>query len=640
MMMAGITATSALTSLAAVSMFFLSMGNNHNNALFVSSFTPSITSASTSSVLSDYYNLKQSRFNYSSSITRRRSTTADNTNDISNKRQHPKDSYDVCIVGSGIGGLSCAAMLSLYGYSVAVFESHTHPGGCGHGFVVKSRSSDANSGNGDDQGNQYYRFDTGPSFFSGLNSDYPAKLSNPLRMVLDAIDEKVECIPYTTFGLKFPEGDFIHSTSFGKEIDGTGGGNHNNVIQNLAGKSGVQQWKALMKKMEPLANAVDALPTIALRGDVGVALTTSSFLPNFAKTNPLENLKLTKPFSTIIDNAGVENKFIKQWLDLLCFCLSGLPADGTITAEMAMMMGEFYDADAVMDCPKGGAKSIIDALVRGIEKNGGSVYVNSHVDKINIENGCATGITLRKNKRMVTAKKAVISNISVWDLFKSNILDNNQFPARFVEERLDTPVGKSFMHLHVGFKATKEELEQLQAHYMYIDDWSRGVDAEDNAVLLSIPSVHDETLAPPGHAVLHIYTPATETYDRWMNVDRKSDEYKQLKEERSEYLWAVLEKIIPDIRDRSTHVQVGTPLTHERFLRRYKGSYGPAIKAGEGSFPFPGTPIKNLLLCGDSCFPGIGVPAVAGSGLIAANSVSLDSLKPQLKVLDELKRRS
>ena len=49
-----------------------------------------------------------------------------------------------------------------------------------------------------------------------------------------------------------------------------------------------------------------------------------------------------------------------------------------------------------------------------------------------------------------------------------------------------------------------------------------------------------------------------------------------------------------------------TPLTHQRFLNRYRGSYGPAIRAGEASFPFPGTPVKGLLSCGDSCFPGIG----------------------------------
>lgn len=528
--------------------------------------------------------------------------------------QSPKDSYDVCVVGSGIGGLSCAAMLSLYGYSVAVFESHYAAGGAAHGYSING-----------------YHFDTGPSFFSGLNPNIPPKLSNPLRTVLDAIGEEVECIPYKTFGLKFPEGDFIHTTKFGLR-----GG----VLDQVSGSQAIQEWDTMMNKMKPLASAVDAMPTAALRADVGVAITTAQFLPNFASLNPLENLKLTKPFSFILDNANVKDKFARNWLDLLCFCLSGLPADGTITAEMAMMMGEFYDPDAIMDCPKGGAKSIVDALVRGIEKRGGKIFLNQPVDKINIEDGRAKGIVLKKKGKVVKAKKAVVSNLSVWDLFKSGIVDNDAFPAKYVQEKKATPIGKSFMHLHLGFKATRKELEQLEAHYMYMDSWERGIEAEDNAVLVSIPSVHDDSLAPTDEAVLHAYTPATENYERWAHIkNRKSEEYELLKEERSQYLWKVLETIIPDIRQRATHVQVGTPLTHERFLNRYKGSYGPAIKAGEGSFPFPGTPVKGLLLTGDSCFPGIGVPAVAGSGLLTANSVSFDSIKPQLKVLENLRQK-
>jgi phytoene dehydrogenase-like protein len=63
------------------------------------------------------------------------------------------------------------------------------------------------------------------------------------------------------------------------------------------------------------------------------------------------------------------------------------------------------------------------------------------------------------------------------------------------------------MHLHVGFRMSKGELQTLQAHYMHMEDWGRGVQDEDNAVLVSIPSVHDDTLAPEGYAVLHIYTP-------------------------------------------------------------------------------------------------------------------------------------
>lgn len=529
----------------------------------------------------------------------------------------PSSEYDVVIVGSGIGGLSCAAMLAKYGYSVCVFESHYAPGGCAHGYKMR----DPKIGE--------FCFDTGPSFFSGLNPSYPAKSSNPLRTVLDVIEETVECIPYTSFGLKFPEGDFIHTTQFGKE-----GG----VLSQVGGDEATKDWSRLMKNMEPLAKAVDALPTAALRADIGTVLTAGPFLKNFATLNPLENLKLTTPFQSILDSSGIQKGFTKNWLDLLCFCLSGLPADGTITAEMAMMMGEFYEDGAVMDCPKGGAKAIVDALVRGVEKNGGSVFTNSHVNKIIVEEGEAVGVKLRKGDRVVKANKAVVSNLSVWDLFGNGILDKGAVDDSIIKEKMATPLGKSFMHLHIGFEMSREDLEKLEAHYMCINDWSRGVEAEDNAVLLSIPSVHDDSLAPDGYGVLHIYTPATEDFSCWEGLDRKSSEYKELKEERSQYLWTVLEKIIPDIRQRSKIVQVGTPLTHKRFLNRHQGSYGPAIKAGEASFPFPGTPIKRLLACGDSCFPGIGVPAVAGSGLLTANSVSFDSIGPQMEVLRTLQK--
>mmetsp|Transcript_9594 Transcript_9594/g.14496 ORF Transcript_9594/g.14496 Transcript_9594/m.14496 type:complete len:594 (+) Transcript_9594:108-1889(+) len=533
-----------------------------------------------------------------------------------------EDSYDVLIVGSGIGGLSSAALLSRYGYSVAVLESHYAPGGAAHGYSVHNK--EVNDGEGGT-----FTFDTGPSFFSGLNSNYPPKASNPLRTLLDLCDETVECIPYTTFGLKFPEGDFVHSPKFGLR-DG--------VVDEVAGSGGVGQWRELMKRMEPLAKAVDAMPTLALRGDAGVALTAGMFLPNFAGLNPLENLKLTKPFSNIIKSAGVDNGFVRNWLDVLCFCLSGVPSDGTITAEMAMMMGEFYDEDAIMDCPVGGAKSIVDALVRGIEKNGGQVILKSHVDEICIEEGQAVGVRLKKSPdRIIRANKGVISNLSVWDLMNSGIVDTNQFPESFVKERKETPACPSFMHIHVGFQMSEEELSKLQAHYIYMDDWDRSVTEEDNCALISIPSVHDATLAPTNHGVLHIYTPATERFDRWENVKRNTPEYNQLKEERSEYLWGVLEKVIPDIRERTVHYQVGTPLTHQRFLNRHRGTYGPAIYAGEASFPFPNTPIKNLLVCGDSCFPGIGVPAVSGSGMIAANSVSFDSIGEQMSILQKLK---
>lgn len=99
-------------------------------------------------------------------------------------------------------------------------------------------------------------------------------------------------------------------------------------------------------------------------------------------------------------------------------------------------------------------------------------------------------------------------------------------------------------------------------------------------------------------------------------------------------MWRAIERVIPDIRERTEISTIGTPLTHARYLRRYKGSYGAAWKAGESTFPFGNTPIKGLWCCGDFAFPGIGLPAVAASGAIVANS--LVPLEQHLELLESL----
>ena len=45
-------------------------------------------------------------------------------------------------------------------------------------------------------------------------------------------------------------------------------------------------------------------------------------------------------------------------------------------------------------------------------------------------------------------------------------------------------------------------------------------------MLVSIPSVLDPSLAPPGKHVIHAYTPGSEPYDIWEGLDRTSPEYK------------------------------------------------------------------------------------------------------------------
>lgn len=493
---------------------------------------------------------------------------------------------DVIVIGSGIGGLCAAALLARYGVEVTVCESHLIAGGAAHAFHRDG-----------------FTFESGPSLYSGLSYSPSA---NPLRQVLDAIDEDLPCLTYDTWGCCLPEGDF--DTSVGAE-------QFCQVLQTLRGDTAVAEWRQLQHVMAPLAKAAIALPPAALRFDLGAVATVGQFAPALLQ-HVTRIPQLTGPFSQIMQGV-VRDPFIHNWLNLLCFLLSGLPANGTSAAEVAFMFADWYRPGVQLDYPVGGSGALVNALVRGLQRHGGQLLLNAHVEQIQVKQGRAIGVRLRGG-RSIRARQAVLSNASVWDTL--NLLPDGAVPKSFRQQRQATPECESFMHLHLGIDAAGVRPD-LACHYIVVNDWSAGVTAAQNVVLVSIPSVLDRSLAPAGKHVLHVYTPGNEPYHLWQGMDRRSPEYADQKQARAEVMWQALERIIPDIRSRSPVTLVGTPLTHERYLRRHHGSYGPAIQAGEGLFPGPQTPLPGLLCCGDSTFPGIGLPAVAASGMIAANTL-------------------
>ena len=496
---------------------------------------------------------------------------------------------DAVIIGSGIGGLCCAALLAHYGRKVIVCESHSILGGAAHGF---------------EQGG--HLFDSGPSLYSGMSySPSP----NPLRQVLDIIGEDITWANYDTWGCCLPEGDFKTAVGADQFCE---------VLQKLRGEQAVAEWRTLQQVMKPLAEAAVALPTAAVRFDWGALRTAAPFVPGLLK-HAARTPKLTGPFSKIMDGT-IRDPFIRNWLNMLCFLLSGLPAEGTSTAEVAFMFADWYRPNVQLDYPMGGSAALVDALARSITRPRGEatgeIKTSAHVTQIHSQSGRASGVRLRSGE--VIQADTVISNASVWDTLK--LLPEGSVPKAFVQKRQEMPACDSFMHLHLGIDAAGLP-DDLACHYIVVNSWEKGITAPQNLVLISIPSVLDPSLAPNGKHTIHVYTPGSEPYDIWQGMDRKSAAYADQKEKRAEVMWQALERAMPDIRDRVGRSRIGTPLTHERYLRRHRGSYGPAIAAGKSLFPGPKTPLTGLLCCGDSTFPGIGLPAVAASGMMAAHTL-------------------
>ena len=218
-----------------------------------------------------------------------------------------------------------------------------------------------------------------------------------------------------------------------------------------------------------------------------------------------------------------------------------------------------------------------------------------------------------------------MSNADAWST--AAFLPETTSPS-WRRQRLQTPACASFLHLHLGFDAAG--LEDLPIHTVWVGDWQRGIDAERNAVVVSIPSVLDPSMAPEGQHVLHAYTPANEPWSQWSGLERSTEAYEQQRERRCSVFWNVLEQRIPDLRSRCRIVMEGTPLTHRHFLSVHQGSYGPALSAAKGLFPGVQTPLKGLLQCGASTFPGIGIPPVAASGAMAAHAITGQRAQKQL----------
>ena len=505
--------------------------------------------------------------------------------------------YDVVIIGSGIGGLCCGSILSLSGKKVLICEAHTHPGGVAHSFDMKG-----------------YKFESGPSLWSGIGK-WPT--TNPLGQILKLLDEKVELIKYQGWQVNVPEGNF--NLEVGQEP-------FKNRIRMLRGEKSVKEWDSFVSEIKPLSQIVSEIPLLSSSPEIINFLEIIKLAPKFLlNLNSLP--KLNGGFGNIVDN-HLTDPFLRNWVDLLSFLISGMPMHDTNSAAMATLFDEWFQPESYLEYPKGGSESIVKALVNAFKKNGGELILSSKVENINFNKNTASGVTLKNGSKFIS--DFVVMNTDAWT---SRTLSPQEILKKWRPKAKDITKCGSFLHIHLGFDASG--LQNLPIHAIHVDDWERGITAERNVAVFSIPSVLDKGMAPKGKHVLHGYTPANEPWELWENLNSNELDYKHLKEERCSIFLKSLRKIIPDIDSRIEIKLLGTPLTHQKFTNTYCGSYGPALSAAQGLFPGCKTPVKNLLTCGASTFPGIGIPAVSASGAYAAEKImGKKEYKNLLKIID------
>ena len=499
-----------------------------------------------------------------------------------------KDSrtFDVIVIGSGIGGLVTASQLAAKGAEVLVLEKYIIPGGSGGSFKRNG-----------------YTFDVGASMIFGFGEK---GYTNLLTRALKDVNQKCETIPDPV------QLEYHLPNDFNISVDK----NYEDFINKLIKRfpreeEGIRKFYGTCKKV---FNCLDSMPLLSIEDP--------SYLFKVFFKSPLSCLGLAKWLPI---NAGdvakdvIKDPELLKFIDIECFCWSVMPAVRTPMINAGMVFTDRHVGG--INYPKGGVGKIAEKLVLGLESLGSKIRYKANVTEIIIDKNKAVGVKLSNGERIYSKK--IVSNSTRWDTFGLHKMQKGLVKKEYVPKDEFNWAKKykpspSFVSLHLGIEK-KAINDNFNCHHIILDDWD-DLENEKGVIFVSIPTMLDSTLAPEGKHIVHAFTPSS--IEEWENLSRS--DYLKKKEEYFEFILKKVSKILPDITDNIDHKEIGTPRTHKKFLGRFEGSYGPIPNhklLGLLPMPFNTTKIKNLYCVGDSCFPGQGLNAVAFSGYACAHKI-------------------
>lgn len=263
---------------------------------------------------------------------------------------------------------------------------------------------------------------------------------------------------------------------------------------------------------------------------------------------------------------------------------------------------------------KGGCQKITEALADVITDNGGTIRLNTIVERVLIENGRAVGVRLTDG--IEESADVVVGSGSGRDFFEKAVgLEQLDDSYRKILETY-RPMEAVFM-VHLGVDFDPAEVLGTSLCYCYgsydlplaTERLRSGVyhDGEDG-FLLFVPTYHAPEFAPPGRHCLTVYTVAP---DRLCDGDWETQ-----KEIFAEHLLERAERYLPDLRQHITMRKIMTAEDYRAMTHMSKSSFGGTVPVWHQKNPPHKTPVKNLWFIGQQSENGGGLWAVANGAAV------------------------
>ncbi|HEU4384049.1 MAG TPA: NAD(P)/FAD-dependent oxidoreductase [Anaeromyxobacteraceae bacterium] len=497
--------------------------------------------------------------------------------------------FDAVVVGSGMGGLSAAALLArLHGSRVLVLERHWRAGGFTHTF---SRPGG-------------WRWDVGVHYV-GAEADRPGTMRDVLSVTTGGALSWTR-MPDPFERLVFPGFEFeIRS---GRERFAE------DLAQAFPAEAG-----AVRRYLRDVERAASATALLGMRGAAPAPVAAA------ARVLMARRWRLARRTTRSVLDSRFRDERLKavlgaRWGD------HGLPPSRSAFLAHAVITAHYLEGGLY---PVGSAARIADGARRVIEEAGGAVRVRAEVERILLERGRAAGVRLAGGE--VVRAPVVISDAGARATFLKLVPPEVPLPFRETVARAEP--GMAHVSLYLGLSASPERLgvrgENFWIHDSLDQDalWARrgGVGAGDvSHVYLSFPSLKDPQAR--SHTAEIVTAVDGAGFARWAGTawKRRGAEYQGLKERIADALLEAVERRLPGFRSLVAYRELSTPLSTEAFTGHRGGEiYGIPCTPERLDMAFlqARTPVKGLFLTGaDALFLGIGGTAM--SGLMAAAAVA------------------
>jgi phytoene dehydrogenase-like protein len=499
-------------------------------------------------------------------------------------KEKDKAAFDAVIIGSGLGGLSCAAAFARQGFKPLVLEQHYVPGG--YATTFKRRD---------------FIFDV------SLHSTTVGERNGVANLIRGFPEIKdVEFVPHPhLYRAIFPEHDFrVPQKNLGKYLD-TLKGYFPDEKQGIEGL--FEDMKGLSRDLNKYSNA-------------GGKIDMSRFPQDF----PYLFKSYTKTWGALMETR-LKNPRLKAIISSL-WGYYGLPPSKLSCFYYALPTIDYLTSGGVY--PKGRSQRISNAFVKFIQSKGGKVKLKAKVEKILVKDQIAYGVKTADGKEY--KGKVIVSNANPHDTFL-NMMEEKDFLKGYLDKFKNYSVSLSCFQVFLGLKKDlikKVGIEDSEIFYSpgYDDDASYqaylDADIENSGYGLMLYDNVYKGYSPKGKNTANILV--LQGFKHWEKYEADYKKgikkaYKKEKERMADLLIKKVEKtVLPGLSDAIEVKVIGTPLTNWRYTRNTRGAiYGwdqTMNNTGRSRMPHT-TPIKNLYLAGAWTQPGHGYGAVIPSGL-------------------------